>query len=439
MDAYVFVKEIAKGGVGTVYEVSKNNEIYAAKKVLYKDLFVPEVDILKRNKHPNIAKAIDIQYDETSVYFIMKKYPKTLKEYLNDRELTEEEWIKIAYQLASALAYLHDLGYYHCDIKENNVMIDEEGNAILIDFSVAYSVHVPYNDNTCSSTPYQPPERLKQIVKSHFPSLYINYQKLNISPYISPRNDVWAYGALLVYMKTQRYFFGTSATSLIQNSLKFIINPTDYVEKKIGGTGFDEMFHKIFTKEPNGYTFADILQEDVFSSFSPIAYEPITNENIKQMVGPSVYKITRWILELAHTYRCTLRTYVYATNLFLRALPTTENYQLLGAVCLAVYVNMFENGGECSFEFESIKNVCAEHSQMYMLFGRLVKEYDLDPPSEKKSTEEYIKQVIGIETDDVFTCAYDTFVNYPIPSGILTIPVIPSTVEGSVNEMLLGF
>jgi serine/threonine protein kinase len=439
MDAYVFTKEIARGGMCVVYEVDDGCVV---KKIKYGDLFIPEIDILRRNRHPNISKLIRIEYDKEAVYLFLKRYPKTLREYLDETVVDDATWIRWAYQLASALEYLHKMGYYHCDIKENNVMIDEEGNAVLIDFSVSYSVYVPYNDNTCSSTPYQPPERLKQVVKSNFPSLYINYKNLNASPYITPRNDLWAYGCLLVYMKTRKYFFGTSATLLIQNSLSFLVRPSEYLEKKIGSTIFDSIFRQIFTPSPTKYTFTDILREDIFKEYSILSSEPCSQSTeTNELPSLFVYPTTRWMLEIAHTYLCTNRTYVYATNLFMRTFPTVEmdKYQLLGAVSLFVYVIMFENGGECGYALETIQQVCVEQYTMddiYEMVGKVLMN-ELVPIPGTDSTETYMKKVLGVETDDVFTCSYDDFCNLPIPSTTVTIPTIPNVVEGTIRSTFL--
>jgi hypothetical protein len=125
----------------------------------------------------------------------------------------------------------------------------------------------------------------------------------------------------------------------------------------------------------------------------------------------------------------------------MRAFPTVEmdKYQLLGAVSLFVYVIMFENGGECAYALETIRQVCVEQYTMddiYEMVGKVLMN-ELVPIPGEGSMETYMKSVLGVDTDDVFTCSYDTFCNLSIPSISVTVPAIPSGVEGTVTEMFL--
>jgi hypothetical protein len=126
----------------------------------------------------------------------------------------------------------------------------------------------------------------------------------------------------------------------------------------------------------------------------------------------------------------------------MRAFPTVEmsKYQLLGAVALFVYVIMFENGGECAYELKIIRDVCVEQytmSDIHDMLGEILTKFELVPVCGADSAETYIKRVLGVETDDVFTCSYDDFCKLPIPERMMTIPILPSIIEGIVNETFL--
>ena len=90
---------------------------------------------LSQNPHPNI-----IRYHGCRVlrgYFIgivLEKYPYNLHEYLKNRVGTIEKQSFIA-ALESALCHLHARGLAHNDLTPHNVLVNEEGMPVLIDFT----------------------------------------------------------------------------------------------------------------------------------------------------------------------------------------------------------------------------------------------------------------------------------------------------------------
>ncbi|KAF4220059.1 hypothetical protein CNMCM8980_003348 [Aspergillus fumigatiaffinis] len=59
----------------------------------------------------------------------------SLKEALSEGRLLDHPWERWAAQIATALAHLHGAGITHMDIKPSNVVLDSDGNTILIDIS----------------------------------------------------------------------------------------------------------------------------------------------------------------------------------------------------------------------------------------------------------------------------------------------------------------
>lgn len=76
---------------------------------------------------------------ETKVYLFMELAKgRELFDYVRNKgRLPEEHAAKIFYQIVLAVKYLHDNGIAHRDIKTENIMIDENYNAKLLDFGLA--------------------------------------------------------------------------------------------------------------------------------------------------------------------------------------------------------------------------------------------------------------------------------------------------------------
>ena len=89
-------------------------------------------------KHPNIISINTASYDDEYIYITMPYLRNgSLHNLLNTRYLTVREIIKYSLDFLSAIEYVHNRGVIHCDIKPNNILIDDNNNAILTDFGSA--------------------------------------------------------------------------------------------------------------------------------------------------------------------------------------------------------------------------------------------------------------------------------------------------------------
>ena len=102
-----------------------------------------EVDALKVCKHSNIVQVYDFFENLETIYIVMEFCGSgDLFEYLDERRfnLSSERVRQIAFQLANAVSYLHEMGIMHRDIKlENVIMTDNTESAAvkLVDFGLA--------------------------------------------------------------------------------------------------------------------------------------------------------------------------------------------------------------------------------------------------------------------------------------------------------------
>jgi serine/threonine protein kinase len=100
--------------------------------------FSREAEVVSRLNHPHILKVFDYGEDGGYLYLVMELHTGgTLATLLQQGRLSLERASKIIQDLAEALDYAHQHGVIHRDIKPQNVLMDEQGNAILTDFGIA--------------------------------------------------------------------------------------------------------------------------------------------------------------------------------------------------------------------------------------------------------------------------------------------------------------
>ncbi len=149
---YQIIEELGKGGMGKVYKVF-DQEVQAkmALKLIRPDVsadkntierFRNELKIARDISHKNICRMYDLGR-EAGNYFITMEYVsgEDLKNFIRrSRQLVVGTAISIAKQVCEGLAEAHRVGVVHRDLKPGNIMIDEAGNAKIMDFGIARSI-----------------------------------------------------------------------------------------------------------------------------------------------------------------------------------------------------------------------------------------------------------------------------------------------------------
>lgn len=130
------------------------------------NLFRREAKVLKKFKHPNIVRVIDVFDENGTSYYVMPFVDGTdLGQYIETRggKLGEEEVLSIAKDTLSALVELRDAKTLHCDIKPSNILLtNRKKKAILIDFGAARRM-LPWDDTLPAmySKKYAPRELIR--------------------------------------------------------------------------------------------------------------------------------------------------------------------------------------------------------------------------------------------------------------------------------------
>ena len=108
-------------------------------KYAHRMLFLKEVDMLSRFRHPNVIRALDI--DCSWPWSItMPDCGRPLRAYLNDQPAgcPSPAWQRTAKQLLDGLAHMHSLNIVHCDIKPENIVILPTGQITIIDVGCSF-------------------------------------------------------------------------------------------------------------------------------------------------------------------------------------------------------------------------------------------------------------------------------------------------------------
>lgn len=162
------------------------------------------MDYLRRDgfKHPNIVEMTDFFEDDVNYYIEMVPHGlpgMDLFDYIELRvNMEEKECRKIFVQVAEAVYHMHiKAKVVHRDIKDENVILDGEGNIKLIDFgSAAYIKSGPFDVFVGTIGMYRCSRFLAHEILTR-PSDYAAPEVLAGKAYRGKEQDVWALGILL--------------------------------------------------------------------------------------------------------------------------------------------------------------------------------------------------------------------------------------------------
>jgi serine/threonine-protein kinase len=174
-DRYQIEREIGSGGMATVYLAQDlKHERQVAVKVLNPELaqslgaerFLREIKTAAHLTHPHILPLFDSGEADGFLFYVMPfvKGESLRSRLTKEKQLPVEDAIQITREIADALAYAHEEGVIHRDVKPANIML-EAGHAVLADFGVAHAVAEAKDDRitrtgTSLGTPaYMSPEQ----------------------------------------------------------------------------------------------------------------------------------------------------------------------------------------------------------------------------------------------------------------------------------------
>jgi serine/threonine-protein kinase len=171
--------------------------------------FRREAEAAQRLTHPHIVTVYGCGEDGVHHYMVMEYVPGgTLRDALRHRgALGEAEALRVASEVADALAYAHGRGVVHRDIKPHNVLLTEEGHVKVADFGIARTLDATSLTRTGSvfgSAQYISPEQAR-------------------GDHAGPQADLYALGVVLFEMLTGRVPFDGEAPVAV--ALKHLKDP----------------------------------------------------------------------------------------------------------------------------------------------------------------------------------------------------------------------
>ncbi len=146
---FELVREVGRGGFGVVFE-ARDRELgrsVAFKAIrpgrtdaLREERLVKEAEAAARLSHPNIVTLFDLGRSERGPYLVFELLRgEALSARLARGPLPVEEAVRVATEVARALACAHDQGVVHRDLKPGNVFLCSDGPVKVLDFGLAHA------------------------------------------------------------------------------------------------------------------------------------------------------------------------------------------------------------------------------------------------------------------------------------------------------------
>lgn len=180
---YHIQEVIGVGGMGSVYRARDLHFPNVTKLVAVKEMinmapdplvrqtivqnFEREANLLATLNHPSIPRIYDYFTEEDRSYLVLEFiHGKDLETVINDNNgfLPEEQVLTWAIQLCDVLSFLHNHKpdpIIFRDMKPSNIMINSNGDVVLVDFGIAKTFQVGQKGTMIGTEGYSPPEQYR--------------------------------------------------------------------------------------------------------------------------------------------------------------------------------------------------------------------------------------------------------------------------------------
>lgn len=177
----------------------------------FRERFLREARSIARLRHPRIIGIYQFNQVGNLYYMAMELVTgndlrQVLKGFVKTQEyMPQNEILTVMRDIADALDYAHQQGVIHRDVKPSNIMVKEDGHAMLMDFGLALNVPEGTIGNTFGSVHYIAPEQAISSAQA------------------VPQSDLYSLGVVLYEMLTGRVPFDDASAMSV--ALKHISDP----------------------------------------------------------------------------------------------------------------------------------------------------------------------------------------------------------------------
>ncbi|MDR1747006.1 MAG: serine/threonine protein kinase [Tannerella sp.] len=178
----------------------------------FKEKLIREAKILSEVHHPYIVNVLEVFEENNTAYIAMEYISGYSLKYMQekDRMLPENKVLKYIHQIGQALEFVHQKNILHLDIKPNNILIDKNDNARLIDFGVSKRYDIEQEETITSML----------TLSKGFASIE-QYDNEGIQSF-SPCPDIYSLGATMYNLLT-----GEIPTESILRATKPLAKPSE--------------------------------------------------------------------------------------------------------------------------------------------------------------------------------------------------------------------
>jgi predicted Ser/Thr protein kinase len=223
---YRLLEALGRGGMGRVlraHDQLLDREV--ALKLIYDEAVADseirracaaEARVASRLAHPGIARVLDSGIDNGRCFVVTELVEgQTLASLLREGDaLPPGRALDLAIEIADALAAVHALGIVHCDVKPGNVVVAEDGRAVLVDFGIARSATMTTGlteEAMRGSAEYVAPEQVE-------------------GEHLDGRVDIYALGVVLYEMIVGKTPFG-GGTVVSVVARRLVVDPPSISEQ----------------------------------------------------------------------------------------------------------------------------------------------------------------------------------------------------------------